>query len=143
MKFDAKIDKWINIMLYGSVLILVPMFFFVPQDELFIMFITTMLMALLIIPIARMSYYVLKDDYLQIRMGYIGMKIKYDNIKSIESVDGWNSSSSMALSKERVKITVHNKGKIMGTTYICPENRELFIMDLRSKCKNLDGSIDF
>lgn len=144
MKFDVKIDKWVNILLYGSVLMLVPIFFFVPSDEWIVLFGTMVLMMLLIIPIVRISYYELQDEFLVMRLGYIKAKIKYENIKSIESIDGWNTTSSMALSREKVKITEHNKSIIRGTTYISPKNRELFILDLKQKCRNLDnGLIEF
>lgn len=143
MRFDAKIDGWVNIVMYGSVLFIIPLFFFVPPSEYIILFGTVLLMGLLIIPIVRIAYYEMADDHLKCRLGYIAVKIKYDKIKSIEQIDGWGSSSGLALSRERVKIMEHGKGKMTGTTFISPKNREMFIMQLKSHCKNLEGVRSF
>jgi hypothetical protein len=42
----------------------------------------------------------------------------------------------MALSKNRIEIKQIGKGFILGTTYISPENRDEFLAELKSRCKN-------
>jgi hypothetical protein len=44
----------------------------------------------------------------------------------------------MALSKKRIEIRQHAKGYLIGTTFISPENREEFMNELISKCKNIE-----
>jgi len=124
--------------MYGTVLMFVPLLFTVPQDEMWILGLTMVFMAFLIIPLVRINYYEFRDEYLFMRMGYIFSKIKYDDVKEVTSFDGWNTTSSMALSREKVKITVHGKSKFLGTTYVSPEDRERFILEMKRYCRNLD-----
>lgn len=139
MKFDIKRDWWIQSLLFGSVLMIVPLIFTVPQDERWILILTTVLMALLIIPFATMGYYELREDHLYMRIGFIFGRIKYENIKSIQEKDGFMGNSSMAMSNQRVEIVTYGKSKMLHTTFISPENREYFMMELRRHCKNLEG----
>lgn len=82
------------------------------------------------------TYYEFMDDHLLCVSGFFREKIIYDNIKSIKMAK--NFLSSMALSENRIEIRQHNKGWVMGTTYISPVNREEFYVCLINKCKNLE-----
>lgn len=81
------------------------------------------------------SYYEFRDDYLYCRSGPFVEKIVYDKIKSVKLSQ--NMLSSMALSWKRIEIRQHDKGYITGTTYVSPENREMFITELINCCKNI------
>lgn len=139
MKVKNKIDLWISLLLHGSMLILIPIAFTVPSNERIIMYITIALMALLIYPIFY-GYCELREDEIFVRIGIFRSRIKYDNIKSIKLVTSY--LSSMALTKDRIEIRVHDKGFVRGTTYIGPVNREDFLDELRVRCHNLEVSSD-
>lgn len=82
------------------------------------------------------TYYEFCAEYLYCRSGPFAEKIKYDNIKYLGLSENW--LSSMALSSQRIEIRQHGKGYITGTTMISPENREIFLEQLRILCSNLD-----
>ncbi len=82
------------------------------------------------------TYYELRDEYLYCRCGPFLEKITYPKIKSVKL--SRNLLSSMALSLDRIEVKQHGKGFLLGTTYISPENREQFMSELISRCKNLD-----
>ncbi len=82
------------------------------------------------------TYYELRDEYLYCRCGPFSEKITYPKIKSVKL--SRNMLSSMALSLDRIEVKQHGKGYVLGTTYISPENREQFMNELISRCKNLN-----
>lgn len=82
------------------------------------------------------TYYEFRDAYLYCRSGPFVEKIAYEKIKSVKLSQ--NMLSSMALSTKRIEIRQHGKGFITGTTYISPVNREEFLMELISRCKNIE-----
>ena len=135
MKYKMKTDMWIRIMLWAIILMFVPMFFFVPKDEVYILALSTVLMAVIILPLFS-AYYELDDTDLIIGLYGFRKRVKYENIKSIRKCRNFLSSSAM--SRERIEIIRHHKSKIMGTFYISPQNREDFFIDLKHRCKNLD-----
>ena len=136
MRFDVKIDTWIKLTFWGVTLMFVPILFVVPPEEIYIIVLSMVVTDIVTIPLLFWGYYDLRDEYLFIRLGIFKTKIKYDNIKLIK--ENHSLASSFALSSDRVEIRVHNKGYIMGTTHISPEDKEKFIFELRQKCKNLD-----
>ncbi len=44
----------------------------------------------------------------------------------------------MAMTHERIEIKEHDKGSVMGTSYIGPEDRETFYEELKRRCFNLE-----
>lgn len=135
MRYKNKIDLWIRLLLYISVFMFLPMMPFVPQDEIIILVISFIFMALIILPLF-FGYVELADEEIIIRLGIFKQTIKYEKIKSIRLCT--NFLSSMAMTKDRIEIKVHKKGKILGTTFIGPEDREDFIIELKRRCRNLD-----
>ncbi len=135
MKYKMKTDWWVRIILWFCIIMFVPMFFFVPEDEMFILVISTFFMAIIILPLF-MSYYELDLHHLVIHIYFFKMKIKYENIKSLRMCENWYSSAAM--SRERIEIKEHNKSKLRGTTFISPEDRMGFYSDLKQRCRNLD-----
>ena len=135
MKYKIKIDLWVRLLLYGVVLMYLPLLFVVEPEEYYIFGLLTLGTALLILPLF-VSYYELDEEALVISLYFFKKRIKYDNIKSIRLCENWLSSSAM--SRYRIEIIEHNKGKIMGTTYISPLLREEFFSDLKRHCMNLE-----
>lgn len=135
MKYKMKVDLWVRFILWGCILMFVPMFFVVPPNELWILALSTFVMAVLILPLFNASYE-LEEEELVIKFYFFKQRIKYDNIKFIRKCKNWYSSAAM--SHERVEIKEHNKGKLRGTTYISPEDRDDFFSHLKLRCKNLE-----
>jgi hypothetical protein len=135
VRYKNKVDVWIKIILIGVTFMFVPVFFFVPENELVILIISTVAMAVIIIPLFY-GYIELGNEELVIKLSIFRQRIKYDNIKSIRMCT--NFLSSMAMTKDRIEIKVHNKGYIMGTTFIGPENREEFFEELKRRCYHLE-----
>lgn len=136
MKYRIKIDMFIRLILVGTILMFVPLYFVVPVDEVYILVLSTVLIAVIVIPLFYTTYE-LAEIELIINVYLFKKKIKYEDIKSIRKCQNWLSSSAM--SKERVEITQHHKMKLLGTTYISPQNREEFFTELKRKCLNLDS----
>lgn len=135
MKYRIKVDMFIRLILLGTILMFVPLYFVVPVEEVYVLVLSTVLLAVIVIPLFYTSYE-LADTELIINVYGFKKKIRYEDIKSIRKCQNWLSSSAM--SKERVEIVQHHKKKLLGTTYISPQNREEFFTDFKSKCRNLD-----
>lgn len=135
MRYKHQIDLWIALLLYGSVLMFLPLLFFVPKDQQFTLILTMIFMAIIILPFMY-GYLEFTDDYLLIRLHVFRQKIYYDKIKSIRMCRNW--LSSMALTINRIEIKEHDKGYVRGTTFIGPQNREEFFDELKRRCRNLD-----
>ena len=140
MKFNMKTDMWVRLILWGCILMFLPVFFVVEADELYILILSTLFMAILILPLFA-SFYELDEDDLVISMYFIKKRIPYDKIKSIRKCE--NFISSAALSKERIEIIQHNKSALTSKIYISPVDREEFYSLLKNKCHNLDMIEDF
>ena len=135
MKYKHKIDIWVGVLLYGSVLMFVPLFFVVSEDELLIMILSFVGMAIIILPFMY-GYMEFKDDHLLIRMHVFRQKIYYDKIKSIRLCRNW--LSSMAMTANRIEIKEYGKSFVRGTTYIGPVDREAVFEELKYYCRNLE-----
>lgn len=82
------------------------------------------------------SVYALKEDYLYIRLGFISKKVYYEHIIAIEK-DRMLPNNNFAMSMDVVKITL-NKG-LMRMVAISPEDRDVFIQELKSRCNHLES----
>ncbi len=82
------------------------------------------------------SVYALKEDYLYIRLGFIFKKVYYEHIIAIEK-DRMLPNNNFAMSMDVVKITL-NKG-FMRMVAISPEDRDVFIQELKSRCNHLES----
>jgi len=137
MKYKAKIDWWIALLLYGSNILMIGLAFTIPPDEIMIYLYIIVPMVLLMFWILMGSYYELREEELYSKLGPFYSRIKYDNIKSLELKR--NFLSSMAMTMDRIEIREHNKSYFRGTTFIGPMNREEFIVELKHRCRNLDS----
>lgn len=132
MKYYSKIDWWISILIWMSVLVSGWAVWLIPANEQWIGWLTLVPIMGLLLLFLYNTYYEFEDDYLKCVLGVFPQKIYYQNIKSLKKTR--NFFSSAALSAERIEIKEKNKGYIMGTTYISPKNRDEFFDELRMRC---------
>lgn len=132
----SKIDLWVTLLLWFTVMIIITAMIFIPAEEREVGCFIGIPALAIILWIYFGSYFELKEDYLYCRLGPFYEKIHYDKIKSLKL--SRNFLSSMALSRERIEICQHDKGYIMGTTYISPIDREEFYKALAQRCQNLE-----
>lgn len=137
MKYKAKIDWWIALLLHGSNVLMVSILFIDPSSQTWFYLLFVIPFVVLILWVLMGSYYQLNDDELYSKMGPFYSRIKYEKIKSLELKN--NFLSSMAMTSKRIEIREHNKSYIRGTTFIGPVNREEFLEELKHRCKNLDS----
>ena len=135
MRFEIKIDLWMRLILWICVLMVVPIAFFVPEDELFILMIVIVVMALMILPLMYYSYYELKENYLYIQMSIFRMKVKYEDITGIRE-GKYSMMSNMALSLDAV--IIERAKKKYGELSISPQNKDRFLMELKRRCPLLN-----
>jgi hypothetical protein len=135
MRVKSKIDLWVSIVIWSVILIVVGAMTRL-DDQTAISYFIGLPVTTLLIWIYFGTHYELRDEYLYCRSGPFTEKIVYSKIKSLKL--SRNMLSSMALSGDRIEIKQHGKGYLLGTTYISPENREQFLSELISRCKNLN-----
>ena len=137
MRFEVKIDVWLRMILWICILAIVPFAFYVPDDEIFIIFISVVVMALIILPLMYYSYYELKEDHLLIRMSVFKMKVKYKDITNIRP-GKFSKMNNMAFSFDAV--IIERKNMKFGEIAISPQDKEIFISELRRRCPLLNDS---
>lgn len=135
MRFEIKIDIWMRLILWICVLVVAPMAFFVPGDEIYIILISTVVMAMIILPLMYFSYYELRDDYLYVQMSLIKMKVKYKDITGIRE-GKFSKMNNMAFSLDAV--IIERKKMKFGEIAISPQEKEIFMMELRRRCPLLN-----
>ena len=136
MMVKSKIDYWINILIWRTVLIILVSMMILPENEKIFGYVVVFPMSTFMLWIYFGTYYEFREEYLYCRSGPFAEKIAYGKIKSVKFSQ--NLLSSMALSRKRIEIRPHGKGYIRGTTYISPVNREAFMMELTSHCRNTE-----
>jgi len=134
MKYQAKVDNWIRVILYIILLTFFTLIFFIPKAEILVIVIVTLSLVLIIFPFFY-GYYELTDEYLFIRKSIFTKKILYINIKSFKLCK--NFKSRYPMTKERIEIKEYKKGTIKGTTYIGPKDRDSMYSELENRCHNL------
>jgi hypothetical protein len=139
MRVKSKIDWWFRILIWVTFLIIIVSIILVPQNERILAISFGFPVMLFIIWLYFGTYYEFRKDYLYVKSGPFYEKIAYEKIKSVRLSQ--NMLSSMALSTKRIEVKQHGKGYITGTTFISPKNREEFMLELISRCKNLDKTI--
>ncbi len=133
MRVKSKVDLWVGIVIWSVIFIMVGTISRL-SEQTAISFYIGLPVIVLLLWIYFGTYYELRDEYLYCRSGPFTEKITYSKIKSVKL--SRNMLSSMALSGDRIEIKQHGKGYLSGTTYISPENREQFMSELISRCKN-------
>lgn len=122
--------------MWGTIALCLGIVVTIPVDEMIYYVLAVSPIFIIISWIMLGSYYELREDLLFMKLGPFFGRIKYQNIKSLALKENW--LSSMAMSRERIEIKEHKKGRLMGTTYISPVNREEFLEELKRRCYNLE-----
>jgi len=136
MRVKAKIDIWINMIMWLTMAIMVFAIFSLDQTERVIGIVLGIPVILFLLWMLFGTYYELWDTHLYCKSGPFFERIYYDRIKSLKL--SRNMLSSMALSRDRIEIKQHGKGYIAGTTYISPVDRESFLIELKKRCGKLE-----
>ena len=125
MKIQGKISIWfilIAISMSFLLLVLCGLLIYSKEWSGFIICLVTLLfMEILMLPILFSNYVSFKNEYLLIVFGFIRLKIKYNDIKSVEKTN--NPLSSLAASLDRIKI----KNKVRSEVMIVVVDNELVI----------------
>lgn len=125
MKIQGKISIWfilIAISMSFLLLVLCGLLIYSKEWSGFIICLVTLLfMEILMLPILFSNYVSFKNEYLLIVFGFIRLKIKYNDIKSVEKTN--NPLSSLAASLDRIKI----KNKVRSEVMIVVVDKELVI----------------
>lgn len=94
---------------------------------------TLIILQLIICPILLdvwfRTNYQFKTDYVKLRSGIFVIKVKYDDIESINYRKG--IMRGFALSSKQLVIKIKGKGNILGKYYIAPKDREGFIQEMK------------
>lgn len=136
MRVKSAVDLWVSLVILLATLIIGVSLAIAPAEGRWIIFPLGLIGALLMLWLYFGTYYELKEDHLFCKSGPFTERIPYNRIKSLKLSE--NLLSSMAMSRQRIEITQHNKGYITGTTFISPVNREDFLAELTSRCSNLN-----
>ena len=125
MKFASKRDWW-----FSLILVAVPLFAFVmlSMDFNLTAMVVLSLAAGMIFWLWFGTYYLFRDDHLQVASGPFCIRIYYSEVKSVRSTD--NPLSAPALSLKRLEIR-HNQG--MGFTLVSPVKPEEFVRELEKR----------
>lgn len=137
MRYKNKVDIWIGAIIIGTVVMYIPLFFVVPEDEMWILVLSMGVTALIVLPFFY-GYTELGDEELKVQLSVFRYRIKYENIKSIRKCK--NFLSSLAMTSTRIEIKEHNKSYIRGTTFIGPKDRDDVFYELQRRCRNLEES---
>jgi hypothetical protein len=132
MKHYSKVDVWMYLIIWFSIMISAFPLFMLPENERWIGFTIFLPTIVFLLNMLYNTYYVLDEQYLKCVVGGFPQKIYYENIKSIKKTR--NLLSSAALSIDRIEIKEKNKGFIRGTTYISPKDKDEFFEELKQRC---------
>ena len=135
MRIRSRVDR-----LYHSFIVVMALFMgglslWVPSDERWMILGLGALTLSALAWIIYGTWYRFENDHLLCRSGPFTERIPYIRIKSITPCR--NLLSSMATSRDRLKITQHDKPYVTGTTFISPKDQDTFLIQLIQRCPNL------
>lgn len=136
MKYESRVDSWIKLLFYITILLLILPVITIPTDEVFFYLGSTLPIVGITLWILKGSYHIFEEEELLIKFGPFSTRVKYENIREISLNKNW--MSSWALTSKRIAIKVHNKTFFKGDVQIGPMNREEFADELKRRCRNLD-----
>ncbi|MGI2336343.1 MAG: PH domain-containing protein [Dehalogenimonas sp.] len=134
MRYPSGKSTGFGVLIWGVVITLAVSAFIVPAGMRVVVTAGSIIGIGFILWIWYGTYYEFHDICLLTKMGPFAERIPYERITSVKPVTGM--ASSMALSSAMIEIR-HGKNYVSGTTFISPENRELFLAELRARCPNL------
>ena len=129
MKFDTAKDKLHGLILWGFIVILAGVLFFIVLKSEEVALVPILILLALIgflLSIWFATSYTFLDDHLLVRFGVLKDKIYYHEITNIEH--SRSILSSYALSRER--LAIFTNGKIRA--YISPLKKEEFLQELNN-----------
>ncbi len=138
MRYKAKKDLWIVLVMYLPLLITIALIIPLWGQDVMVWMLAVMLpVNALILWILYGSFYELRESVLYICFGPFHQKISYQKIKSIRETRNFLSSAAMSL--DRIEIREYDKSFAMGTTYVSPLEKDHFLMELKKRCQNLEA----
>ena len=115
MRFKGKISWWFYLIVFGTVILLVPIILLglIDKDILAVCIIAVTLISVegFVIPIIFNNYAELKEDHVFIVFGYIKKNIPYSDISGVSCTN--DPSASLAASLDRIKISCKNSSDVM------------------------------
>ena len=127
--YRSRVDSWVVGILAGAVMSLLAiglrLLSSAPRVGLLLLSLATFV-GVLVVALGVPCLYILHDDYLLIRSGFLQWRVPYSKITAVEL--SHSPFSAPAWSLHRVKITYKNK-----LALISPVNREEFVEELREK----------
>jgi hypothetical protein len=140
--YYSKRDAWITFILwaiitFGTVSAVVVTFSFTSILRLLTLEVLFLGLVAFCLSILRSTYYTLTSDSLRVRSGPFRWTIRLDTIDEI--IPARNLYSSAALSLDRLH--VRQRGS-RSSTYISPEDKELFLQELADRSPDLVFSVD-
>ena len=134
MKFKSKIDWWAHVAFASLPIttILCIVLLGATEESKIISLVTAifcLLLCIFIIPLWLGTYYVLGENELIVKCGFLKSRIAYDSIKNVKETR--NPLASMALSLDRIEIIYGVGGYIL----ISPQNKQEFLQRLQQKRK--------
>ena len=116
MKFNFKPKKYnLYLMIFMIVLLLITCAIWFHLKE-YVYFGVFLVLSIAIIHIYFNTLYIIDDKYLITKLGFLKIKIKYNNIKKVEEIN------------QKVNIVLNN-----FTLDVSPENRDVFIKEINKK----------
>jgi hypothetical protein len=134
MKFKSKIDWWAHIAfatLPISTILCIVSCITIGESRIVavIAAIFCLLLCIFIMPIWVSTYYVLGENELIVKCGFLKSKVAYGSIKSVKETR--NPLASTALSLDRIEIIYGVGGHIL----ISPQNKQEFLQQLEQRRK--------
>ena len=131
MKFKSKIDWWTHFAFatlpLTTILFIVLSFIGKAGIISLITAIFCLLLSIFILPIWVSTYYVLGENELIVKSGFIKQRIVYSSIKNIK--ESKNPLASAALSLDRIEIIFG----VGGVVLISPKNKQEFLQQLEQR----------
>lgn len=133
MRYEAAKDAAINVLMFGTMALILGIGLFGALSFSAIALLATFLPIGLILWIYFGTYYEFHDEYLYARYGPLTERIRYDRVTRLRKCR--NLFSSMALAADRIEIRT-GPNFVTGTTYISPRDRDEFLTELVRRCPN-------
>ncbi|WP_445509581.1 PH domain-containing protein [Rossellomorea marisflavi] len=137
MKYPSKVDLWLAILIWGSMLGTIGIglyaIFYESSSfwEVMFLLLSCVLFPMFMLWVCFTTYYLLSDTHLIIRYGPFKKTIPLDSITSVKKMS--NPISSPALSLKRIEILYDRYDMVL----ISPKDRDEFIMVLSDRCINI------
>lgn len=142
MKFRAKVDSYFIKVIIVAVIILL-MAFVLPLflDSTITMENIIVMISLLLLTIVFLLYssfsitYTFQGDHLLVRGGFIRSRIPYEDITKVSATNEIFFGYRLLSSRDALEIFY--KKAVMGSVKISPDDKELFLTELKKRCPHV------